>query len=93
MKLLITTIMLGFILVISMGCGAGTTSPAPQPNPIPYATPEPPPPLGRDLTVKIKPKEGGSILLNPAPFNDNQYPKNMTVTIDIVPESGWQLKD
>jgi hypothetical protein len=60
-----------------------------SPAPLPTATPEPF--LARQLDVKIDPKEAASYLLNPSPLGKSGYSKGMTVTIDILPQQGWQV--
>jgi len=68
-------------LALAMGCVA--------PTPLPTAAPEPF--ITRQLDVKIDPKEAASYLLNPSPLGKSGYSKGMIVTIDILPQQGWQV--
>ena len=79
-----------------------TPTAAPTPTIVPTATPTPVPTATRQalvlhyLNVWIKPGddfEGGTYLLNPLGLGDheNKYIRDMTVTVIILPEAGWEL--
>ncbi len=74
----------------------------PTPTIVPTATPTPVPTATRQalvfhyLNVWIKPGddfESGTYLLNPLGLgeHENEYIRNMTVTVIILPEAGWEL--
>ena len=79
-----------------------TPTAAPTPTIVPTATPTPVPTATRQalvlsyLNVWIKPGddfEGGTYLLNPLGLgeHENKYIRDMTVTVIILPEAGWEL--
>ena len=79
-----------------------TPTAAPTPTIVPTATPTPVPTATRQalvlhyLNVWIKPGddfEGGTYLLNPLGLgeDENKFIKDMTVTVIILPEAGWEL--
>ena len=79
-----------------------TPTPTATPTISPTATPTPVPTATRQalvlhyLNVWIKPGddfEGGTYLLNPLGLgeHENQYIRDMTVTVIILPEAGWEL--
>jgi len=79
-----------------------TPTAAPTPTIVPTATPTPVPTATRQavvlryLHVWIKPGddfEGGTYLLNPLGLgeDENAYIRDMTVSVIILPEAGWEL--
>ena len=79
-----------------------TPTPTATPTIVPTATPTPVPTATRQalvlhyLNVWIKPGddfEGGTYLLNPLGLgeDENKFIKDMTVTVIILPEAGWEL--
>ena len=79
-----------------------TPTAAPTPTIVPTATPTPVPTATRQalmlhyLNVWIRPGddfEGGTYLLNPLGLgeHENEFIKDMTVTVIILPEAGWEL--
>ena len=79
-----------------------TPTAAPTPTIVPTATPTPVPTATRQalvlhyLNVWIKPGddfEGGTYLLSPLGLgeDENAYIKDMTVSVIILPEAGWEL--
>ena len=79
-----------------------TPTAAPTPTIVPTATPPPVPTAPqqalvlRYLNVWIKPGddfEGGTYLLNPLGLgeDENAYIRDMTVSVIILPEAGWEL--
>ena len=79
-----------------------TIVPTATPTPVPTATPTPVPTATRQalvlsyLNVWIKPGddfEGGTYLLNPLGLgeDENAYIRDMTVSVIILPEAGWEL--
>ena len=74
-------VLLTFVLAFAMGCVAPT--PVPADTPFPF--------VARKLDVKIDPKEAASYLLNPSPLGKDGYSKGTMVTIDILPQPGWQV--
>ena len=79
-----------------------TRYPTATPTIVPTATPTPVPTATRQalvlhyLNVWIKPGddfEGGTYLLNPLGLgeDENEYISDMTVTVIILPEAGWEL--
>ena len=70
-------ILLTIVLALAMGC----VNPAPEPF------------LARQLDVKIDPKDAATFLLNPSPLGKGDYPQGMIVTIDILPQQGWQVDE
>ena len=82
-------VLLTFVLALAMGCVA--PAPLPTATTVPTATPEPF--LARQLDVKIDPKEAAIFLLNPSPLGKGGYPQGMVVTIDILPNEGWEVNE
>jgi len=72
-----------------MGCVA--PAPAPTETPVPADTPFPF--VAGQLDVNIDPKEAASYLLNPSPLGKGGYSKGTMVTIDILPQPGWQVEE
>ena len=74
-------ILLTIVLALAMGCVAPATVPADTPIPL----------IARQLDVTIDPKQAASYLLNPSPLGKDGYSKGTMVTIDILPQPGWQV--
>jgi len=53
----------------------------------------PEPFIARQLDIKIDPKDAATYLLNPSPLGKGGYSKGMMVTIDILPQPGWQVEE
>ena len=46
-----------------------------------------------NLDVQVKPKESGTVVLNPSPIGKSGYAAGITVTIDVIPQPGWVVED
>ena len=86
-------LMSGIIAILfAAGCEGGQA--VPTPTPVPTATRQAL--VLHYLNVWIKPGddfEGGTYLLNPLGLgeDENAYIKDMTVSVIILPEAGWEL--
>ena len=88
---ILTVILL--VAALSIGCASSSesdTTPAPTIAPERTVTPEPAV-LAHDLEVRVQPKETAIILLNPRPIGDRKYVQGRTVTIDVLPQPGWEV--
>ena len=45
------------------------------------------------LDVQLKPKEAGTVVLNPSPIGKDSYVAGITVTIDVIPQPGWVVEE
>jgi len=45
-----------------------------------------------NLDVQIKPKEAGTVVLNPSPIGKSGYAAGIMVTIDVIPQPGWVVE-
>ena len=45
-----------------------------------------------ELEVVVKPKEAATVLLNPSPIGRGGYVSGMTVTIEVLPQFGWEVE-
>jgi len=75
------------VAVFSLGCASSSKS---DTTPVPTITPGPAV-LAHDLEVTVEPKETAIILLNPRPIGDRKYVQGRTVTIDVLPQPGWEV--
>ena len=46
-----------------------------------------------DLDVQLKPKESGTVVLNPSPIGKSGYAAGIIVTIDVIPQLGWVIEE
>ena len=76
-------VLLTLVLALAMGC----TSPAPSPTatPLPY--------LAFQLDVRISPNDAATFMLNPSPLGKGGYAQGMVVTIEILPDEGWEVDE
>ena len=70
-------------MVLAMGC----VNPAPPPaaTSVPY--------LAFQLDVRISPNDAATFMLNPNPLGKGGYAQGMVVTIDILPNEGWEIEE
>ncbi len=81
------------VAAFSIGCASSSesdTTPVPTIAPQRTVTTEPAV-LAHDLEVRVEPKETAIILLNPRPIGDRKYVQGRTVTIDVLPQPGWEV--
>ena len=45
------------------------------------------------LDVQLKPKEAGTVVLNPSPIGKSGYVAGITVTIDVISQPGWVIEE
>jgi len=94
MKLLRVGLLMSGIIAILFTAGCEGGQAVPTPTPVPTATQQAL--VLRYLNVWIKPGddfEGGTYLLSPLGLgeDENAYIKDMTVSVIILPEAGWEL--
>ena len=94
MKLLRVGLLMPGIIAILFAAGCEGGQAVPTPTPVPTATQQAL--VLRYLNVWIKPGddfEGGTYLLNPLGLgeDENAYIRDMTVSVIILPEAGWEL--
>ena len=94
MKLLRVGLLMPGIIAILFAAGCEGGQAVPTPTPVPTATQQAL--VLRYLNVWIKPGddfEGGTYLLSPLGLgeDENAYIKDMTVSVIILPEAGWEL--
>ena len=94
MKLLRVGLLMSGITAILFAAGCEGGQAVPTPTPVPTATRQAL--VLHYLNVWIKPGddfEGGTYLLNPLGLgeHENKYIRDMTVTVIILPEAGWEL--
>ncbi len=83
--------MLPLLAAFAMACSpAATSTPIPTITPEQTATPEATI-LTHELEVIVEPTETAIILLNPKPIGERQYVHGRTVTIDVLPQPGWEV--
>ena len=80
-----TAISLSLVTLVALAVGCVSPAPSPTATPLPY--------LAFQLDVKIDPKEAATFLLNPSPLGKGGYPQGMVVTIDILPNEGWEVNE
>ena len=83
------------VAAFSIGCASSSDSDAtavPAKAPEQTITPEPAV-LTHELEVIVKPNETAVVLLNPKPIGDRTYVHGRTVTIDVLPQPGWEVAD
>ena len=77
------------VAACSMACvssfDAGTT-PVPALKPTPAI-------LTHELEVIVQPTDTAIVLLNPKPIGEHEYVHGRTVTIDVLPDSGWEVDE
>ena len=94
MKLLRVGLLMSGIIAILFAAGCEGGQAVPTPTPVPTATRQAL--VLHYLNVWIKPGddfEGGTYLLNPLGLgeDENAYIRDMTVSVIILPEAGWEL--
>ena len=83
----------GFLAVIlTLGlvaaCGDDATpTPAPTNTPMPTSTPT----ISYELEVVVEPQEAADFILNPKPDSQGAFTAGTTITIDVLPNEGWQI--
>lgn len=81
MKLL-TVMTLALSVAFSMGCSSSAAN-----TPSPAATPI----LTHELKVIADPQPAAKFLFNPIPLERDKYVHGRTVTIDVLPQLGWEI--
>jgi hypothetical protein len=63
----------------------------PTSTPIPAAAPTPisPATIEYELEIIADPREAADFLVNPRPNPQGRYPAGTTVTVDVLPKTGW----
>ena len=75
-------VLLTLILSLVMGCVPGDT---PTDAKAPF--------VPRELDVRISPNNAATFMLNPSPLGKGGYSQGMVVTIDILPNEGWDIEE
>ena len=94
----LTLIAGAFIAALSLACQT-PSPPAPSPTTTAAALPAPPPasipgrptPVTHQLMVVADPSGSARFLLNSVPLDQAQYAPGEQVTIDVLPEAGWEI--
>lgn len=74
------------VAAFAIACASSSDSNIP---PVPTITPV----LTHELAVIIQPTETAIVLLNPQPIGDREYVHGRTVTIDVLPQPGWEVDE
>ena len=88
MRSILLAIVVSLILALALGCipeefPTADQSPADTPTAL----------VARQLDVRIDPQDAATILLNPAPVGKGGYLRGVIVTIDILPQEGWEIDE
>ena len=83
---LLTVVTLTLLVAFTMGCSRSATDTPPATTP----TSEPDI-LSHQLKVIADPQQAANFLFNPNPIGQGLFVHGRTVTIDVLPESGWEI--
>ena len=85
---LLTVVALILLVAFAMGCSRSATNTPPATTP----TTEPEI-LSHQLKVIADPQQAANFLFNPNPIGQGLFVHGRTVTIDVLPVSGWEIKE
>ena len=89
MKPLTVVMLTCLVIYFLIGCAPSSVSDI-ESEPTP--TPEPAI-ITHELEVIVEPTDTAIVLLNPKPFGNQRYVHGRTVTIDVLPQPGWQVDE
>ena len=81
----LSSISLAFVTLMVLAMGCVNPAPPPAATSVPY--------LAFQLDVRISPNDAATFMLNPNPLGKGGYAQGMVVTIDILPNEGWEIEE
>ena len=85
---LLTVVTLTLLVAFAMGCSPSATKTPPSPTVTTEAEI-----LSHELKVIADPQQAAKFLFNPNPIGQGLFVHGRTVTIDVLPESGWKINE